>query len=346
MKNSIGHRTTVGEQLPVSLEGLSLGMRTPLSLRAESTSFAYLLGAFLAHTEVGTKASAWVSFAADRKEKLLTIAHHLHVCFEHSPEIHPIRIHEKDLFRLTVSSPALSRHLHSITSDNRQVPWEHLETEEEHRSFLRGVFDQGGWISRGSSPGIGIGKVYGYDLLRDLARVSVHVGMYPLLSSERLATLRFRERRDWLVFESTVGFSSRSDSEKLTELCLMRATKRSFEIYHYEAAFRLARETTLSYSQIAESIGVPVCSVRDWLKGRGTPSIVKRAHALEAHVSDLPDEGVISLLYRHLHCSSDTARRCAAKLAASDVANRIERSPELFSRARGDDAAVSKLLGL
>jgi hypothetical protein len=328
------------------VESLSLGPCAPFSLRSESESFAYILGAFLAHTEVGTKAGKQVSFASEDRESLKIVAHHLRACFDHSPEINPIRIDGKDLHRLIVCSPSLSRHLHTVTTDNRNVPWEHLETEKEQRAFLRAVFDQAGWISCGSSPGIGINKTRGYDLLRDVARVAMNVGIYPLLSDAPLATLRFRERRDWLVFESTIGASFCKDADKLSDLCDMRATKRSFEIEQYQGALRLARETSLSYSEIAKAIDVPVCSVRDWVKGRGTPAIVKRALALEPQVADLPDHRVITLLYRHLRTTSEVARQCAKFLTATEVSLRIERDQKGFSAVRGNSAAIAKLLGI
>lgn len=328
------------------VESLSLGPHSPFSLRSESESFAYILGAFLAHTEVGTKAGKQVSFASDDRASLAIVAHHLRACFDYSPEINPIQIDGKDLHRLKVCSPALSRHLHTVTANNQHVPWEHLETEKEQRAFLKAVFDQAGWISCGSSPGIGINKTRGYDLLRDVARVAMSVGIYPLLSDATLATLRFRERRDWLVFENTIGASLRKDTDKLSDLCTMRATKRSFEIEQYEGALRLARETNLSYSEIAKAIDVPVCSVRDWIKGRGTPAIVKRALALEPQVADLPDHRVITLLYRHLGSSSEVARHCAKLLTTTEVSLRIGSDRERFSAVRGDSAAIAKLLGI
>lgn len=336
--------TNVPKAPPV--ESLSLGPSAPFSLRSESESFAYILGAFLAHTEVGTKAGKQVSFASENRESLQIVAHHLRACFDYSPEINPIRIDDKDFHRLIVCSPALSRHLHTVTDDNQNVPWEHLETEKEQRAFLRAVFDQAGWMSCGSSPGIGINKTRGYDLLRDVARVAMSVGIYPLLSDATLATLRFRERRDWLVFEHTIGVSLSKDADKLSDLCTMRATKRSFEIEQFEGALRLARETNLSYSEIAKAIDVPVCSVRDWVKGRGTPAIVKRALALEPQVADLPDHRVITLLYRHLGSSSEVARQCAKVLRATEVSLRIEGDRERFSAVRGDSDAIAKLLGI
>ncbi len=279
--------------------------------RVEDREFAYILGAWCAHTEVGTPNQNRLTFCGVESDRVALVARCLEVYREKPLDVIPVQVVQSSCAMTRVLDRGLARHIHEVTANNTRVPWEHLITKEERRMFLRGIFDQAGWVSSGESAGIGFNKVLGYELLVDVARVSACFGMYPLLSNHHMAQFRFLDRNDWEIFRTSIGLSLARDERVLEMLCAKEFKINATSLQDYLAVMRASEDSTLSYSQLAALTGVPANSVRDWLKRGQVPRSARRYYSLQEATAGWPDPDSIGRLFRKEGLSSAEARRLA-----------------------------------
>ncbi len=297
--------------LPLRLLGRDA--RVEALLRQPSEDLAYILGAWAAHTEVGTPLQRHLSFCSRDRGQIRRVAQALaRFCGE------PVAVRRVDQpcdsFRVRHCCPSLSAHLHDVTRNNKRVPWEHLGSDSEMATFLRGLVDNAGWLTCGSSPGLGLSKVRGLALLEDISRVFLRLGIYPLLPSGTLPTLKLRERADWLMFRERVGFSGSEARAKLQRLCGMRAQKRSFTVEEYQLVMFLRLDRGLSPGSIAERTLIPRQTVRDWTERGQVPRVVVRYRALLDVDGKHPDAAAITSLFREKGMSPEEARARASQI--------------------------------
>ncbi len=313
-------------------------------IRRRSLELAYVLGAWVANAEVGTPPQRLLSFCSVEKRSLTPLTAILSRLTAERVSPRSIDISGAGAYRIRLSCPLLSAHIHSVTANNSQVPWEHLGSRQEIRAFLRGFFDNGGWVSTALSPGIGIRKVEGINLLEQVGLLCFNVGLYPLILDGKLPSLQFREHRDWLLFRDTVGFSRTSESASLRKLCARTPKKRAFTVEEYAQVSHMAANEKLPLSSIALRTGIPANTVRDWMLRGQVPRVVSRYQRLSEAAERFGDLSVIPLLYRRCGMSSEGARLCAKLFSFDDVQRAIlERGHEL-TQAFGQDEKVIRVL--
>jgi hypothetical protein len=281
--------------------------------RSFDTSLAYMLGALCAHTEVESAPSKLLSMSSLESDRIAVAGQQLAAYLEHPIAISTGLLNGKQLYRIRLSCPSLEKHYHEVTANNTRVPWEHLATEDERRMFMRGLFDQAGWVSNEEKGGIGVNKVKGYMLLLDVARVAESLDMIPLVSRRHLAQLRFFDRNDWQTFQAKVGFSLPRDNEILGGLCSRVHCTTEYTAHDYKQVQKGQELYGDHYQAIARFAAVPENTVRDWLIRGAQPRAYRRLMKLQEATVLMSDGLQISRLYRDEKLSSSEARASARR---------------------------------
>lgn len=309
-------------------------------LRQENTSLAYLLGAWASLTEIGTQHSGRISYASKDAAQVKLLRNEILSILSSAPPALPVHIGGALYHRIELRHEELAKHIHTVTNNNNRIPWEHLGTHQECASFLRGVFDHGGWVFTGKSAGIGIGKKDGKDLLLDMTRVFVRLGLRPLILENHTTSLKLRETIEWSRFAEVVGTSLKSRKSDLRELCATPATRHHFTIEDFHGVVACLQSGIDAPSDIARMTNVPPNTVRDWLYRGQMPPVVKRQMAIDESTRDLPHADVITYIYRELGGSPSLARELAARLPLMIAKDRIDRSASNVSTIYGDDDKI------
>ena len=336
----------VSPQSQLCLDDLSLperrGVRIATSLRKPCVDLAYILGAWAAHTECGSSEQRHLSFASSRQDVIRMVGEALRRISDDKPKIERT-CGPAGCIRIRFLCPLLSAHVHTITANNARVPWEHLGTKNEQATFLQGLFDHAGWLSLGSSPGMGINKVGGASLLHDIARILYRAHIYPLVLDTSLPTLKLRERSDWITFREKIGLSASADQRDLNQLCTLRGGRRKFTVADYLNVIRLHENKLSSASEIALRTAVPVATVRDWTIRGQVPRVVRRFSALSAAEQRHEHPESIAFLFRSLGVSSSTARSIGTDFDLEAVKKTLQGARQSLSTLYGDDNAIRSL---
>lgn len=327
----------------ISLPREELVRQRALPLRRRNLDLAYLLGAFAAHTEVGTPTTTRLSFASRESGQLELLAQPISRLLGTTPSSFTTQIGLHSYQRMTICHDRLSQHFFEVTKSNSQVPWEHLGSRQEFASYLRGLFDHGGSFQLNSAPGITLNKVNGEALLSDVSRVFLRLGIYPLLLPGELCSLKLLERSDWSRFKTEIGASLQTASDRLDTLTRIPSKINYYTVEDYEAVMTLGKTGTLRPSAIAAGTNVPVNSVRDWLNRGWKPRCVTRYLALQQIDADMPNGEVINLVYRRFGGSSLCARACGSQVTPETATARLA---SLAARDHGDDHAILSALQL
>ena len=313
-------------------------------LRQPSEDLAYVIGAWAATSEVGSPEQRHLSFCSLEERALSPLGDVLSRVSGEPSLPQATELHGAPAFRIRLRCPVLSEHLYAVTAANTRVAWEHIGSRQEFVAFVRGVFDNGGWISHGSSPGFGINKVAGARLLEEIGQACFTLGLYPLISDGHLPSLKFRERSDWRELKDTVGFSRSADQTQLEQLCLLRSKKRSFSVEEYRSVVKLSEHGNLSPAAISGRTGVPANTVRDWIVRGQVPRMALRCTQLESARKSLGDLSVIPLLYRQFGASSDCARACAKLFTQEQIQSVLYARTAEVAEAFGRDHEIKRIL--
>jgi hypothetical protein len=235
-----------------------------------------------------------------------------------APAAFDMEVHGKDYKRFTICNDEVADHFFSITRNNTRVPWEHL-SKAEMPHYLRGIFDHSGSITPDRKQGITLRKSDGEELLQDLSRAFLAIGMAPLLCGGELPALRLLQQNEWERFEATVGSSMDADKRNLRELCALTIKCRVYTVHDYEMVMKEWRLGTPA-DVIAKLTGIGRCSVNDWICGRSTPRSARRYYQATETAATMPNPDVINQVYRVLGGSSECARACATRYAPEHVA--------------------------
>ena len=319
---------------------------TPLhaTLRRESTDLAYLLGAWAAFTGVGSTSDGRISYASKDHRQLALIEERFARVAGKAPTHQEIILNGAPYQRITLHCEEVAHHFQRMTANNSRVPWEHLGTEAERVHYLRGIFDHGGWIFTQISPGIGLNKQDGEHLLRDIGRVFVKIGIFPLVTDTNVPSLRLKERAEWVLFASKIGLSLPERQRDAQSLANRPSWKNCFGLEHYAAVQRCLKTGTTSAGAISEMTGVPANSVRDWIIRGQKPPVVKRKEIIDAFSERMADPDVIHFVYRHLGASSALARECGEKASLKAVIDLAHQESGTIHRIYGDNARIAELL--
>lgn len=314
------------------------------TLRRESTDLAYLLGAWAAFTGVGSTSDDRISYASKDHRQLALIEERFARVTGKAPTHQEIILKGAPYQRITLHSEEVAQHFQRTTANNSHVPWEHLGTEAERIHYLRGIFDHGGWIFTQTSPGIGLNKQEGEHLLRDIGRVFVKIGIFPLVTDTNVPSLRLKERAEWVLFASKIGLSLPERQRDAQSLADRPAWKNYFGLEHYAAVQRCLETGTTSAGAISEITGVPANSVRDWIIRGQKPPVVKRKEIIDEYSQKMADPNVIHFVYRHLGASSQLARECGKRASLKAVKDVAHQERGAIHRIYGDNARIAELL--
>ena len=291
------------------------------ALRSENTDLAYVLGAFAATTEIGTASPGRISFSSTETPRLELIRARFASLLGTAPAAFDMDVHGKEYKRFTICNDEIANHFFSITRNNTRVPWEHLG-KNEIPHYLRGIFDHAGTITPDKKQGITIRKSDGQELLQDLSRAFLTIGIAPLFCGGTLPALRLLQQNEWERFEKKVGVSLETDKQNLEALCALAIKCRVYTVHDYETVMKEWRSGTPA-DVISKLTGIGRCSVNDWICGRSTPRAARRHYqAVEASAA-MPKPDVINQVYRVLGGSSECARACATRYAPEKVANLV-----------------------
>lgn len=313
-------------------------------LRRESTELAYLLGAWMGCTEVGGKPDQRISFASQDEREVALIKERVFLLTGKIPAEQHIDIHGTPYIRVVVHSEEIAAHFQRVTAYNSRVPWEHLGTEAEILHYLKGMFDHGGWIFTGSSAGIGINKIDGEYLLRDVARVFTKVGMLPLVHDKEVTSLRLKECTEWQTFADKVSLSIPERQQVVQTLASLPSFKNHFSVADYEAVRHLYAGAGWNPARIARHTGIPANSVRDWMVRGQKPPAVKRKEVIDAFAATMPNPEVMNLVYRSLGASSALAVECGRRAKPEHVAAFAREVASNYDLLYGNDERIAEIL--
>lgn len=314
------------------------------TLRRESLDLAYLLGAWTACTEIGGKPDNRVSFASQDGRQLDLLSKRIHAVMGRMPCHQEVEIHGTPYKRIVLHDEEVARHFQRVTAFNSRVPWEHLGTEAECTSYIRGMFDHGGWICAGSSPGIGINKIDGEHLLRDASRVFVKVGFLPLLHGHPVPSLRLKEITEWQTFAEKISLSLPERRQVVETLATRPHSRNHFTVTDYELVRESYDRQGMSPAMIARTTGVPANSVRDWMIRGQKPPAVKRKETLDAVSAQMPNPDVINLVYRTFGASSGLAMECGRRASPQKVVSFTEQLEQDRAILYGNDERIAQAL--
>lgn len=314
------------------------------ALRRENPSLAYLLGAWASLTETGTEHSGRICYASKDPAQVDLLRNKISSLLSYAPPALPVYINGALYHRIELRHETLANHIHTVTNNNNRIPWEHLGTQQECASFLRGVFDHGGWVFTGKTAGIGIGKKDGTDLLLDMTRVFVRLGLRPLIVENHTTSLKLRETSEWSRFAEVIGTSLESRKHDLRELCATPPFRQHFTIEDFQGVVACVQSGIDAPSDISRMTNVPPNTVRDWLYRGQMPPVVKRQMAIDESTKHLPQADVITYIYRELGGSPSLAREFAASLPLILAKDRIDRSTPNVSTIYGDDDKIRAAL--
>lgn len=293
------------------------------ALRSENTDLAYVLGAFAATTEIGTASPGRISFSSTENTRLELIRARFVSLLGTAPAAFDMDVHGNAYKRFTICNDEIANHFFSITKNNTRVPWEHLgKTEIPH--YLRGIFDHAGTITPDRKQGITIRKSDGEELLQDLSRAFLRIGIAPLFCGGTPPALRLLQQNEWERFEKKVGVSLQADKQNLEALCALPIKCRVYTVHDYETVMKEWRSGTPA-DVIPRITAIGRCSVNDWICGRSIPRAARRHYQAVEAAAAMPNPEVISQVYRVLGGSSECARACATRYAPEKVADLVAR---------------------
>lgn len=288
-------------------------------LRRESADLAYLLGAWAGCTEIGGKPDNRISFASQDERQISLLNERIISVTGKSACHQSVDIHGRAYLRLVVHNEDIAHHFQRVTAYNSRVPWEHLGTEGERINYIRGIFDHSGWMFSGSSSGIGINKVDGEYLLRDISRVFVKVGLLPLILDHPVPSLRLKEITEWQTFAEKVPLSL-PDRQRVAFILAHRPSQKNhFTVADYETVRQGYQSEGMNPAQIARTTGIPANSVRDWMIRGQKPPAVKRKEIIDTFSASMPNSDVMNAVYRTLGASSELARECSKRVTPERV---------------------------
>ena len=314
------------------------------ALRRESSDVAYLLGAWTSMTELGGQDWLAMSFTSQDHHQIGLLQQRIAAIFGEMPPLHPFTIHGKPYLRVNVPSAELASHVREVTSGNTRIPWEHLGTEGECKSFLRGVFDHGGWIYTGRSGGIGLNKKGGAELLEDLCRVFARVGILPIVVYGEVPSLKLKDISEWKAFAEHVELSLSDRREAVERLASRTSTKGHYTEEDYSAVMGLASFGTLSSREVGEATGIPTNTVRGWTVYGQKPPAVKRSGIIDGFSTRLGSPEVVHILYRELGASSHLARACGTSYTLRAIKEVLAPIPDAQEYLYGDDVRIQMAL--
>jgi hypothetical protein len=194
-----------------------------------------------------------------------------------------------------------------------------------------------------STPAIGISKKNGQQLLVDMARVFVRLGLRPTIREGTIASLKLRQKAEWLRFAEVIGSSITEKQESLRKLRQLPETKRTFTIPDFEAVVACSHDGQKKPADIARITSVPANTIRDWLIRGQMPPVVKRHMAIQESTKHLPHSDVITYLFRDLGSSSVLARDMAAHLSLHAIQERVQQHAQDITTVYGDDKKIRYL---
>lgn len=315
-----------------------------VTLRRENHDLAYLLGAWTSMTEIGGQDWLTISFTSQDPHQLALLQQRVHALFGETPSLHPFSIHGLPYLRLNVPSAELAFHVREITSGNTRIPWEHLGTEDECKSFLKGLFDHGGWVYTGKSGGIGFNKKGGDALLEDLCRVFARVGVLPIVVYGEVPSLKLKDIAEWRTFSEQVELSL-DDRREAVRMLASRPTGRAhYTEEDYSTVMELASPKTLSFREVGEVTGIPINTVRGWMVYNQKPPAVKRAQIIESFTTTLGSPEIVNAVYRELGSSSLLARACGISCDPRTIKETVPRLVAEREALYGNDDLISAKL--
>lgn len=313
-------------------------------LRRESLELAYLFGAWTACTEIGGKPDNRISFASQDHRQLTLLHDRIFAVTGKAPCHQEVEIHGTPYRRIVLHNEEVAQHFQRATAFNSRVPWEHLGTEAELISYLRGMFDHGGWIFTGSSAGIGINKMDGEHLLRDVSRVFAKVGLLPLIHDNPVASLRLKEITEWKLFAEKVPLSIPERQQVVLTLATRQSLKNHFTVADYDAVCQGYNSEGMNAAQISRTTGIPANSVRDWMIRGQKPPAVKRRDLIDAFSARMPNPEVINFVYRSLGASSGLAIECGRRTPMEKAVSFAREVTENQAVLYGNDERIAKAL--
>jgi hypothetical protein len=296
-------------------------------------------------TEIGGRDWLTMSFTSQDPRQLELLQQRVHALFGETPALHPFSLGGLAYLRLYVPSAELAFHVREVTSGNTRIPWEHLGTEDECRSFLQGLFDHGGWVYTGRSGGIGFNKKGGDALLEDLCRVFARVGVLPIVVYGEVPSLKLKDIAEWRAFSKQVEISLDERREAVRALASRPTRMSHYTGEDYASVMELAGSKGLSCQEMGEMTGIPTNTVRGWTVYSQKPPAVKRAEIIEGFATTLGCPEIVNAVYRELGASSYLARACGKSCDPRTIKETVSRlSDERHTLYGNDDLIGAKLL--
>jgi len=193
--------------------------------------------------------------------------------------------------------------LYSRSAGNTQVPWEHVQTGEERRAFLRGFFDFSGGSMHLHPPRFNIGRRHNPELLEDVAILLKREGVLARVSYGSIPMLHIESRAGLEALQRGEFITVRNVRARLEEILSREPRSRVSSPAEY-AAVMVAAKKVSSYPEIQPGqvrailqrehspyAGISADLIRKWVVAGHVPSsVVRMEHLKEIEARRFPAE--------------------------------------------------------
>jgi transposase-like protein len=323
--------------------------------RRTSSEFAYFLGVFSAYTRPGT-AQYHIRPRVAAESIAQRISAGFAVAVSSGAAIHkPKEGDAKTPFEVHCLHLRLSRHCNVITKTNTRVPWEHIQSEEEHTGFLRGFFDILGSFNMNEPGSFAVQKLHGERLLVEVAQVMSSVGIVPRIKTGTRATLFVNEKRSLQRMHELELLLEDGPREKLKEIAFRPVTRASYtaeQYYRAKALWELQPE--LNNSEVSKVVNIPADQIRSWRTRGKRPNEIERLEELERVAPLAPEQHqMITRLFRSFGLPSEISRRIVTEFSIEVIKEKLflvecnqidlRDAPELLYTLLSNDSGVERV---
>ncbi|MBX7145503.1 MAG: hypothetical protein K1X79_13720 [Oligoflexia bacterium] len=273
----------------------------------KSDSLAYVLGAFLATI---TRSSSFGSLSFSHTEELPL--RRLQATLRDSLGIEPsVRFSVKGrsvgYYEIVFNTRGAVEFLRAATKSGAQVPWEHIQTSQERRAFLKGFFD---FVSANILSKYGrfqCVKEGNPELIRHLAVVFKREGILGRVKVEASPSFLIAQKEEFLRLRELDVVQTPSMRSELQAICDRPASTRSGTLEEYRTFISAGRRVEgfpnvtpaimiAGVKALDPTFDVPYHIVRSWLQGE-VPKVYDRLMAMfgvESQVFPRQSRGLIA----------------------------------------------------
>jgi hypothetical protein len=272
----------------------SAGRQSVVIPQGESVQFAYICGAF-AGSAMPTSSFNSICFRSKERDVAEHIAKALSDACGLTPSIRPHTVSGINYQTVTLRQKDFIEHMTAATTQNRAIPWQHVQTGQERRAFLMGFFDFTGGSIQPDKRRLSFSKMGNQSLVEQIGVLLSREGIYPRIDYGRICHLSFEDVCEFKALAQAKFITNRRyvDGIALFASQTSAIPYRSAEEYSNFLQVRSdlgAHTTPLKVKQALSEAGlpddIPISVLRNWLEGH-KPTQYTRMLFLETLEQDM-----------------------------------------------------------